>query len=329
MSLNLQKRGSRLSYLLAPLLIMAMVSGCGALGSSAGDFPNKPITVLVSSSPGSAVDVMARTIAKAAEKELGQPIVIETKTGGSGATAMAALVSGKADGYTLYAMTRSQSVLFASGKIKDFTHTDIQPVVRIQDDPYLWAVRADSPYNSLKDLIDDAKKNPGKVKFSGFGAGSAHHLTAIQLSDLMGIKTTWVPYDGGSQAVAALLGGHINAVNTNPGTVLAHVNAGKIRVLATASQKKIDTMKAPTFTEQGVNFVGSHWRGLITKKGAPDAVLNKLAAAFKKAADSPEFVALMQKTSVMNGYLAPKDFTKYLNEEVQANKDLIKQAGLK
>jgi tripartite-type tricarboxylate transporter receptor subunit TctC len=191
-------------------------AGGGGGGEESCDL--ETVTILVSSEAGSPVDTMARQVADSLKATGFEPsVVIETRTGGSGAVALSALVGAPADGSTLYAMTRSQAVLFAGGQLNDIEPDALDYLTRLQDDPYAWVVQADSEFKTLDDLIAYAEEKPGELTVGGFGAGSAHHLAALRIAQEAGIEVNWVPFDGGSEAVTALLGGFIEVANTQPG----------------------------------------------------------------------------------------------------------------
>jgi len=315
---------------LLPVAMAVCLSGSIFLAASqAADFPKKTITMLCHSSPGSPVDLMARQLAEPAGKILGVAVVVETRTGGSGAVAMAYLLSQKADGYTVYAMTRSNADLFASGEIKDFTWDELAYIIRVQTDPFILAAHPTAPFKTAKEMIDYAKRNPGKIKVSGFGSASAHHIMAIKFAKKAGIEITWVPYPGGAAAVTATLGGHVPVVHTNPATVIKHIQAGKLIPLAISAGSRIAAFpETVTYRELGVDLEDYHFRGIATKKGVPHDVIKILHDAFKKAMETPEFKEYTKKNYLLPGYMNGEDFTRLFGEIVEENKKIQKELGL-
>ncbi|MBI4528410.1 MAG: tripartite tricarboxylate transporter substrate binding protein [Deltaproteobacteria bacterium] len=294
------------------------------------DFPKKTITILCHSSPGSPVDVMARQIADSTSKILGVPMVVETRTGGSGAVAMAHLLNQPADGQTVYAMTRSNADLFASGEIKDFAWKDLTYIIRVQVDPFILAANPNAPYKNAKDMLAFAKKNPGKVQMAGFGTGSAHHVAALNFARAAGIKITWVPYAGGAEATTNVLGGHVPVVHTNPGIIIKHVQAGKLVALATSSGKRLPSLpETPTYKELGANFEDYHWRGIAAKRGVPEQRIRVLHDAFRKAMETPSFKEYTSKSNLLPGYMNTADFTKLFGDTVDETTAVLKEMGLK
>jgi putative tricarboxylic transport membrane protein len=315
------------SFVVAFSLTFIMI-GLFATGHAA-DFPKRTITILCHSSPGSPVDLMARQLADSTAKILGVPFVVETKSGGSGAVAMSYLLSQKADGYTVYAMTRSNADLFASGKIKDFTWEDLAYIIRIQTDPFVIAAHPSAPFKTAKEMIAYAKKNPGKVKVAGFGSASAHHIMAMKFAKQAGIEITWVPYPGGAKALAATLGGHVPVVHTNPGKIVKHVQAGKLIPLATSGGKRISALPdMPTYKELGINLEDYHFRGVATKAGVPKDRIKILHDSFKRAMETPGFKEYTEKNYLLPGYMNSEDFTKLFGERVEENIKIQKELGL-
>lgn len=321
--------------LLSTALVIAACGGgpsdeADTAGGGGGGCDTDTVKILVSSEAGSPVDTMARAVAEALEETGFEPsVVIETRTGGSGAVALSALVGAPADGSTLYAMTRSQAVLFAGGQIDAFEPDALEYLTRLQDDPYIWAVQADSEFQTLDDLIAYAEDNPGALTVGGFGAGSAHHLAALRIAQEAGIEINWVPFDGGSEAVTALLGGFIEVANTNPGQVLEQVRAGEIRVLGVASEEPVEGLPdTPTFQDAGVDYVGSHWRGIVAKAGMPEECAKSLEAALAEAYESESFQDLLVQQNVNAGWMDSEEFGPYVLEDIQTSEGLLAEAGI-
>jgi tripartite-type tricarboxylate transporter receptor subunit TctC len=310
------------------LALTFLTIGLFATGHAA-DFPKRSITILCHSSPGSPVDLMARQMAESAGKILGVPLTVETKRGGSGAVAMSYLLSQKADGYTVYAMTRSNTDAFASGKIKDFTWKELAYIIRVQTDPFVIAAHPSAPFKTAKGMIAYCKKNPGKVKVGGYGHYSTHHIMAIKFAMKAGIKITWVPYPGGAKALAAALGGHVPVVHTNPGKIVKHVQARNLVPLATSGGKRISALPGmPTYKEMGINLEDYHFRGVATKNGVPKDRIKILHNAFKKAMKTSAFKEYTKKNYLLPGYMNSEDFTKLFGGLVESNKRAQKELGL-
>lgn len=309
------------------LIIAAGLLSTVMLASAQTNYPTKPLTFVLSSGAGSSVDVMARTISKIAEKYLGEPIGVLNKPGGSGAVAMAYLLSNPANGYTIWAATKTFPVAMNT-TLKQYSMNQFEPLVRVEIDPFTIAVQANSPYKTLSDLLKAAKAKPGSITVGGFGSSSPHHLATVRLMSLTNTKFTWVPFSAGSRAMAALLGGHVDAVLSNPSTLKQNVLAGKLRMLAVASDQRLkDFPDTPTFKELGVNLVDAQWRGIFLKAGTPSAVVAKLGAAFKKAIADPAFQTYLKKSNQEDGFMGPAAFTSFVGQQMNQIKTIVNQVG--
>ena len=310
------------------LALMAGLSVLFAASALAADaFPTKPITIINSSAAGSPTDVMAREVAHFAVKTLGQPMVVVNKTGGSGGVMFASLKAAPADGYTIASATAAQFAALQSELKKAFSFDDFDFLYNVQKEPYALAVRADSPFKTLKDMIEFAKKNPdkGKLQIGGQGTGSALHLFCLQLADDASFKFTWLPYKGGADSVTNLLGGHVQAISTAPATVNQYVEAGKIRVLAITGDKRMAHIKdVPTFKDLGYDIELTQYRGFIAKKGLPADVKAKLVDAIKKAVAEPGFKEFMAKTYQPDGSMGPEEFAAYAKKDFDRIGKLLK-----
>jgi putative tricarboxylic transport membrane protein len=314
-------------------LMLVIVSACGddksASGSNDSKFPSDTITIVVNTNPGSSVDVMARTVAKVGEKYTDQPIVVENRPGGDGAIAMSHVLNQDANGYTVWAGTKTL-VGALNTTLDHFSVDDFQPVIRIQEDPFALGVPADSQFNTLEDVIQYAKEKPGELDIGGFGSTSAHTLAAYRLMYLSDIEMTWVPFDAGSDGITNVLGGHIDISHSNPSSFKQFVESGDLKMLAVASEERLeDYPDVPTYKEQGVDMVDSQWRGLFVKGGTPDDKVQKLHDLFKQIIEDEEFVEYMESSNQNNGYLSPKEFKESIVKEYEEAKEIVERVGLK
>ena len=312
-----------------PLLFAAFLFLVFVPQAPAAEFPTKSILMLCGSAAGSPVDVMARQLAKHMEKILGKPVVVQNKPGGSQAEELSTLLSQPANGYTLGTVTTS-TVGALTGHLRDqFKLADFHFLALVQSDPYALVTKADNPIKDLKGLIAYAKANPGKVKVGGFGTGSGHHMAFLDLQDKTGIEMKWVAFDGGSAAIAAALGGHIDIAHTNPGPVMGHVKAGKMRILAVAAEKRLETLPdVPTYQDQGVNLVLFQWRGVAAKAGVPKEIADKLISTLNQVKKLPEFKTYMQNTNQFDIDIAGAACQKFVEKELQQTHDRLKSLGL-
>lgn len=319
----------RFSVLAIVLLVAVTVACAQKAPEPKEEFPAKGITILCGSKAGSPVDVMARELAKHVEKILGKPVVVENKPGGSQAEMLSTLMGQPADGYTLATVTTSTVGVLAAQLREQYKLDDLNFLICLQTDPYALVVRAESPFKDLKDLLEYARQNPGKVKVGGFGSGSGHHMAFLDLCDKTGVQMSWVVFEGGSEAIAAALGGHVDVAHTNPGPVIGHVQAGKMRILAVASEKRLDVLPdVPTYRDQGVDLVLFQWRGVAMRAGAPQPVVDKLVAVMQQAAATPEFKEYMKNTNQFESDLAGERFQQYVRNEFVQTTERLKRLGL-
>ena len=304
-------------FFLAVLLLTGVPQGTPLLEASeasketfagATKFPTKSITIFNSSTAGSPADVMARQVAQFARKYLGQPMVVVNKPGGGGGVMFAALIAEPPDGYTIASVTAAQIAALQGELRKDFSFDQFEFIANVQKDPYCLAVKTDSPFKTLQDMIDYAKKNP-RLKIGGQGTGSALHLMVLLLAEESGIRISWVPFGGGAESVTNLLGNHVPVISTAPATVNQYVEAGQIRILAISGDQRLPHLKdVPTFKDLGRNIVMTQYRGFAARKGLPPEVKAKLVDAVKKAVAEPGFKEYMAKNYQPDAFLGPEEF---------------------
>ncbi|MGQ0674509.1 MAG: tripartite tricarboxylate transporter substrate binding protein [Rhodospirillales bacterium] len=264
-------------------------------------YPDRPITMIVPFPPGGVADLTGRPVAAAMEKVLKQPIVVTNRAGAGGAVGMAAAAGAKPDGYTVLTALSSISIIPEADKLFDrkpaYAIDQLAPIALLSADPTVLVVPADSPWKSVKDFVDDAKKRPDQIAFSSSGVYGTLHMAMAMFAAAADIKLRHVPFSGGGPALTALLGGNVQALASGPGPVAAQIAAGKLRPLAAWGAKRLPTMPdVPTFLELGYKDVEFYiWAGLFAPKGTPDDAMKALRAAAKTAAHDPEFVATMKK----------------------------------
>ncbi len=320
---------TRLARWLVALVAVPLLVGPGPLGVAAGaGYPEKEINLMVPYAPGGATDLMFRGVGAVLEKELKVPIVYDNREGGGGAVGWAWLARQKPDGYITGAFSISLILQQYTG------------VAGISTDQFTYfghvgfvdgalAVKADSPYKTLRDLIEYARKNPGAVTVGNSGTGSLWHLCAEGLARRAGVQLTHVPFQGGKPAAVAMLGGHVVASSSSVGEVYEFVKAGRARILAIPSGERFSLIPdIPTFREQGYDFVFGGVNGLIGPKGVPEPVVKRLSDALEKAVKSPEYRGTMEKFMMKPNYMDTKDYTAWVVNESPKIRDLLKQVGL-
>lgn len=290
------------------LAAAALAVGSLFAGPALADFPEKPITLVCWSSAGSGHDLMARYIAKLGEKHLGQPIVVVNKKGGEGKVAMSYVLNQPADGHVI--MTNTRSMTKRLPKTGNSIAIDsFKFISRVVKDPFVITVNQESPFNTLTELVEFAKANPQQVNVGGYSTNSVDEDVITAFEEIAGIDINYIPYKGGKEPVVAVLGGHIDAAIANPSEMLANFEAGKLKVLAVASEERFAPFDdVATLREQGYDLVSEHWRGLMASKEVPDDVIAKLDDMMQKVVAEPEFAKFLAGANMYNGYLPPEQF---------------------
>ena len=310
----------------------ALVLAAPTLAQAQQAFPNKPITMIVPFPAGGLADIVARPVAEAMSRELGQPVVIENKGGAGGGIGMGVAAKAPADGYTVLMALSSYSVIPEAdavlGRAPMYTFSALRPIARITADPTVLAVRADAPWKSAKDFVEDAKKRPGAINYGSSGNYGTMHVPMEILAQNAGIKLTHVPFTGAAPAIVALLGGQIDAVSTGPATVVQHVKAGKIRVLAHWGNGKLQALPdVPSLKEAGYNAEYAQWSGMFIPAATPEPVAQRLRAAVRAAANDPKVKDVIGNAGSPILYQDTPDFEKYVQSDVKRMADVVKKIG--
>ncbi len=284
------------------------------------EFPERPIEVVVKAGPGSGANVLGHKIAQLLPKYIGGSAAALYKKGGSGAVAQAYIQKRKADGHTIFLDTTTTAIVIALGKVP-FKETDWIGVTRMQVDPQGVGVRADSKWKSFKDLTTWIKSNPGKLRWTGAHSVGMDPYTVDLLLQSAAIKKSeikYVPSRKANEMKAMLLGNHIDAAILNPGEIIDQVQAGKLRMLGIAHDKRLPAYPDwPTFQEGGFNVQAAIWRGVLVKKGTPQPVIDKLHGALQKILKDPEYVKYASSQNILSGYLGgPTKFDAFFNKQV-------------
>src|SRR5215831_2654678 len=297
-------RALKVRFLLA--LLMTLISGFVA---TAQEFPTKPIDLVVPYGPGGSHDLTARALASVAHQYLGQPLLVELKAGGGGAVGSQYVIRAKPDGYTLMLGGSGPNTIFALVQKAPIGPDQFIPIARINYSPAVFAVQAQAPWKTFRDVIDHMKKNPGKFNFANTGTWGAGDFPMRMVARAAGIEYNNIPYDGGGPALLAVLGGHAEASFLFSAQLLPHLGAGKMRALAVTDSKRMPQLPAvPTLQEEGVDVVFTQWRGVAAPRGTPAAVVDKLEAAFRQMSQDKSFQALVQQLGDEVHFLGAREF---------------------
>ena len=313
--------------LLAALLLSSAFSAIAQ-----GSWPTRSITMIVPFPPGGLADLVARPVAEAMSRELGQPVVIENKAGAGGGIGMSLAAKSKPDGYTMVMALSSLTVLpeadVVLGRTPMFGLNDLRPVARYTADPTVLAVRAESPWKSVQEFVDDAKKRPGAINYGSSGNYGTMHVPMEILAQVSGSKLTHIPFTGAGPAVVALLGGQIDAVSTGPATVLQHVKAGKLRVLGHWGNGKLASMpEVPSLKDAGFNAEYAQWSGLFIPAATPEPVAQRIRAAARAAAQDAKVREVILGAGSPVQFQDSPDFEKYVQADAKRMVDVVKKIG--
>lgn len=300
-------------------MTMTVVATMGlAASAEAQEYPEKPINWVIPFSPGSGADTFARTLISATEKVLGQKIVPVNKDGGGTAIGVAYSLAQPADGYTVFSQSDT-IVLGVTGGQWPVKGEDIQPVARINADYKTIVVPKNSTIKTYKDFLAAAKANPGGLKVGGVGAKSWSSFFVDKLQKGGDFKVTYVPYDGGSGVVSAVLGENLDAAVVTSSNVNAQVDSGDLRMLAQSMSERVaDRPDVPTFAEEGHADIDGDvlWRGVFAKAGTPTPVLEKLSVALEQALQDPRWLEYMKQQRQLDAFMGPQEFTTYFKAEI-------------
>jgi tripartite-type tricarboxylate transporter receptor subunit TctC len=316
---------SKWAIRISPLLVFSLLF----ISNGWAQYPTKPINLLIGWGAGGATDITLRTLSEAAGKILGQPIVLLNKPGGGSAVALALLKNEKPDGYTIGNISAAGILSQYMRKVPYDALTDFTPIIRYGDYTYGVVVRAESPWKTFQELVDYAKANPGKIKYSTSGAGTFHHLVMEALARQEGIKWTHIPYKGGHEATTAILGGHVD-VEACSSEWKPYVESGKLRLLSTYNPNRLPKFpEAPTWVELGYKIAASGGIGVIGPKGLPRPIVDKLHGAYKQALDDPTFKKSMENYDMPIVYRDPEGLGKDIKELGDKWGKLIVDFGIK
>jgi len=313
------------------LLTTALVSGLLGVSGAHADYPERPLQMVVPWGAGGGSDAVARMIATLMEKEIGQPIAVVNRTGGSGAVGHQAIASAKPDGYTIGMVTLEITTMhwvgFSQLKPSDFTAFG-----QVNFDPSAVTVAADAPYGNVKEFLDAAKAEPGKLKASGGGAGSFGHIALAGLLKTYGAAPDalpWVTMDSAASAQQELMAGGIAVVGSSLGETRALAEAGRVKSLAVMADERLYGFdNVPTVKQEGIDWSYGTWRGFAGPVGMPQEAVDKLSAALEKAYNSEEFQEFMKSRGFGLQWRNGPDFAAFMTEADAVNGELLKEVGL-
>jgi tripartite-type tricarboxylate transporter receptor subunit TctC len=318
-----------------PLLKGLLVAGAALAlcTAQAQTYPAKPVSLVVGFAPGGSADSLARLLAQKLGSSLGQPVVVDNKPGAGGTIATAAVAASKPDGYTLLMVTSGHAGSAALyPKLSYDTLKSFEPVAKVGASPVVIVAPASAPYKQLKDVIDAARKSPGKLNYAAGGGGATTtSLAAEFLKNEAKIDMVMVPYKGSGPALTALLSGEVDLGFDIPSSALPHIKAGKLRPLAVTTKTRSSVLPdVPTVAEQGMaGFEVTGWFGVLAPAGTPAEVITRLNKEINAVLSDPETKNKLQGNGVEATPGSPADFGKLIASETQRYGDAIRKLGIK
>jgi tripartite-type tricarboxylate transporter receptor subunit TctC len=314
------------------LRLLACLAFAALAAHAQSDYPSKTITMIVPFPPGGVADITARPVADAMGRIFKQAVVVENKAGAGGGIGMAYVAKAKPDGYTVLMALSSISIIPEADKVIGrapmFQLNQLVPIARFTADPTVLAVRADSPYKSVAELVEAAKKAPDTIPYGSSGNYGTMHVPVEMLGASAGVKFLHVPFTGAGPAVVALLGSNVEFISSGPSTVVQHVKAGKVRVLATWGDTRLPALPdVPTLKELGYDAQFSQWTGLFVPAGTPDAIVTKLRDAARAAVQDEAMRAVFVKVETPLQYLDQPAFAVFWDADSKKLAEVVKRIG--
>ncbi len=312
------------SVLVGILLVTALLHAGGAAEDEV-DYPRDDISLIVPFAAGGGTDAVGRALANAVENYLEVPVTVVNRTGGSGAVGMTEGATARPDGYTLTMITREIVSLPLMG-LADITADDFELIRLVNMDPALVAVQPDSPYESIHDLLADARENPGDILFASTAAPNFYILT---IENDQGVSFNHIAYDGAAEAIPSVIGGHTDFTIANPGEMIGQIEGGELRPLAVMAEERLDALPdIPTFMEEGLDLVSGTWRGIAVPQGTPAEVGDVLEEAFANAVADPSFVEFMENAQLGIHNLGADEFRTFISNDTEVIRSIVDEIDL-
>ena len=317
-----------LHFFAAVALLAAGAVACAADGA-AGVYPTKPIRIIIATTVGSGPDILARQIGAKLTQVWGQPIVIDPRAGASGMIGAELTANSSADGYTLWMATMSH-VIATTMYQRLLLARDFAPITQVASTPYVIAVTAALPVNSIAELIAYAKARPGQVLYGSAGQGSTPHLCIELFKSMTGADLLHVPYRGAAPALTDLMSGHVQVSCVAAPAVQSFSRSGKLRSLGVTTRRRTPLaadVPAVAETVAGYELVG--WYGLLAPLGTPPAIVNRISAEIGRALKTPEVQERLVSVGAEAVESSPAAFTKFLQQETLRWGKVLREAGIK
>ena len=315
------------------IAIVTFATAVLAITASAAQaqYPAKPIRLLVPSSPGGGLDVVARVISPKLSEQLGKQVVVDNRSGASGAIALELTARASPDGYTLIIFSAGQVGFVAVARNPGFDFMrDFTPITQISQAPYVLAVSNTLPAKSMAELIAQAKASPGKLNYASSGHATLQHLVTELFAHTVGVKLTHIPYKGVGAAFPDLLSGRTHMTISSAATLSGQIRAGALRPLAVTSESRMKTLpEVPTMIESGIpKFVVTQWHGLLTAARTPRPVVERIYQEVVKTVQDPAVAGRLAADGTDPVGSSPQVFAAFVKSELDKYTNVAKQTGI-
>lgn len=312
------------------LILSAVAALPWAAQAQSSSWPTKPIRLIVPFPPGGTTDVVTRLVAAELTKALGQSVVVDNKPGAGTVLGVDLAAKSPPDGHTL--VTVANSFCVNQTLVKNLPYDgmrDLRPVGLMGMSEHVLATHPGSGLKSLSDLIASAKKQPGKLSYASFGAGTSAHISGAMLEAQAGIEMIHVPYKGQAPALNDLIGGQVTVMFGNWPEFRQHVQSGKLVALGMATAKRSPLApQIATLSEQGLSIESNSWNGILTRSGTPDAVVQRLNTEINRALLAPTVVQAFQEGGIVSMAANPERFAAFIRSETDKYAQVIRKAGI-
>jgi len=314
------------------ILLTLFAAGPVAAQAPAAVWPTRPVKIVVAYPPGGSTDIAARLLADRLGKTSGQRVYVENRGGAGGTIGALSVVRADPDGYTLlFAASPEVSIAPITMKAMQYDPvTDLAPITLVGTVPFILVANTGFAPNTLHELVDYARANPGKVNYSSYGINTSNHLFGELFRFNTGIDAVHVPYQGSSPSLLGLIGGQVQYTFDTPAATLGYIKAGKLKAIAVATpQRIVNAPNVPTMTEAGLpGFVGGTWFGLLAPAKTPKAVVDTIQADVVAALKSPELRKSFQDSDIIPAGDTPEEFSQFMRSEVNKWRELAAKVGI-
>ena len=294
--------------------------------------PSRPIELVVHSAPGGGSDVFARAVVEMVEKEklLAQPMRVVNKTASAGLQAMAYLVEKKGDDHTIAVFTNTWLATPLTNKDAQYTVKDLTPVVRLVLEPTIAVVRSDSPYKSMNDFVEAAKKSPGSLKQAGGSVTAIESLTGLLVQKATGAKWTFISTPAVKDRVANLLAGNVDIIIPQPQDANEHIAAGRVRAIAAFTERRLAVMPGvATIKEQGIGIpIIANARGILAPPGISKETVEYWEGLFARLTNTPSWKKYVEENQVEDVFVKSRELAPFLDEQITVMRSVLKEAGV-